>query len=213
MKKDKLVTLGLTEEQALKIETAIIEFLKGDGDHQKSYIPYSRFKEVNDEKTALKESLKERDVQLEELKKSTNIEGLQKQIEELQALNTQKEAEHAAAIEALKIETATEAALTAAKAKNIKAVKALLDLEGVELTKDGTIKGLEEQVKKLMESEDTGFLFDAESVPPPFNPKGAKPAESRVENPDGKVDLSKMTYEELAAYMESNPNAVSRDFN
>ena len=71
----------------------------------------------------VKESLKERDKQIYDLKNSTDIEGLKKQIEDLQTANTEKDEEHAAAIKALKIETALDAALTAAKAKNIKAVK------------------------------------------------------------------------------------------
>jgi hypothetical protein len=37
--------------------------------------------------------------------------------------------------------------------------------------------------------------------------KGASPAESGVEDPDKKVDFSKMTYEEIAQYQRESPDA------
>ena len=207
MKKSELLALGLNDEAAEKVEAAIAEFIKGNGDYQKGYVPYARFKEVNDEKTALKESLKERDKQIDDLKNSTDIDGLKKQISDLQTANKAKDEEHAAAIKALKIDTAIDAALTAAKARNIKAVKGLLDLEDADLAKDGTVKGLADQIKKLVEGEDTSFLFDpADASSPKPNVKGAKPADAGTQKPTGEVDFAKMTYEELAAYMEANPN-------
>lgn len=198
MKKKELLELGLTEELAGKVEASHNEELKG-------YIPKARFDEVNDEKKTFKEALKERDNQLEELKKSTDVEGMKKQIGELQAANVKKDEEHAAELKALKIDAAIDAALTAAKAKNLKAVKALLDLDGADFDKDGNIKGLSEQVKKLSEAEDSGFLFEVADTGKKPPVKGAKPAESKHEKPDGKVDFSKMTLEELTAYMENNP--------
>ncbi|MCL2357107.1 MAG: phage scaffolding protein [Defluviitaleaceae bacterium] len=202
MKKAEFTALGISEELAAKAETASLEELKG-------FIPYARFKEVNDEKSKLAESLKERDGQLEALKNSSgNTEALKKEITKLQADNTKKDEKHAAEIKALKIETALDAALTAAKAKNVKAVKALLDLDDADLAKDGTIKGLDSQIKKLIEAEDTAFLFEpAETEPAKPNIKGAKPGESGTKAPDDKVDFAKMTYEELAAYMDANPGA------
>jgi len=197
MKKEDLIALGLSEEMAAKVEAASTEELKG-------YIPKTRFDEVNTEKNKLADSVKERDGQLEELKKSTNVDELNKQIEKLQSDNTKKDEKHAAEIKALKIETVLDAALTAAKAKNSKAVKALLDLEGAELDKDGNIKGLSEQLKKLTEADDSKFLFDAAPAQPKF--KGANPAESRFEKADGTVDFTKMSYEELAKFMDENPN-------
>ena len=37
--------------------------------------------------------------------------------------------------------------------------------------------------------------------------KGAKPGETGKEDPDTKVDIAKMSYEELTAYMTENPDA------
>ena len=66
--------------------------------------------------------------------------------------------------------------MTGAKAKNNTAVKALLvDFIGkAELAEDGTVKGLDDEVKKLVEGKDTAFLFE-KSTGTKF--KGAKSAE------------------------------------
>ncbi len=199
MKKDELMKLGLDEETAKKVEAASVEELKG-------FIPKARFDEVNTEKNTLQTALKERDGQLETLKNSTgDMDGLKKQITELQTANTEKDKAHADEIRTLKIIAAVDAALSAAKAKNGKAVRALLDLEKAELADDGTIKGLSDQIKKLQEAEDSKFLFNAETKQTKL--KGASPAETGREDPDTRVDVSKMSYEELAAYMEANPDA------
>lgn len=201
MKKEDLVKLGLDEETAKKVADASAEELKG-------YIPKARFDEVNNEKKKLELDVRDRDSQLETLKNSTgDVEGMKKQIETLQADNKKKDEEHAAEIKQLKVEAAISAALTGAKAKNEKAVKALLELnlEKVEFNDDGSIKGLDDQIKKLSEAEDSKFLFDTETKKTKI--KGAKPGETGKEEPDGKVDVTKMSYEELAAYMAENPDA------
>ncbi len=198
MKKQELLALGLDEETAKKVETASFEELKG-------YIPKARFDEVNTEKNALQATVKERDTQLETLKNSTgDVEGMKKQIVDLQTANTEKDKAHAAEIQTLKINAAIDTALTTAKAKNAKVVKALLDTTKIKLNDDGTVSGLDEQVKAAVKSDP--YLFEADSKQTKI--KGASPAETGKEEPDTKVDTSKMTYEEIAAYMEANPDAV-----
>jgi hypothetical protein len=199
MKKDELIKLGLDEETAKKVEDASSEELKG-------FIPKARFDEVNGEKNTLAASLKERDAQFETLKNSAgDIDGLKKQITDLQVANAEKDKAHAAEVKELKVNAAVDAALTAAKAKNVKAVRALLDLEKAELSDDGAVKGLDDQIKKLVGAEDSKFLFDTEQKKASM--RGAKPGETGKEDPDDEVDISKMSYEELAAYMEANPDA------
>lgn len=200
MKKDELMQLGLDEQAAKKVEAASAEELK-------AFIPKARFDEVNTEKNALQATLSERDSQLEALKNSTgDIDALKSQISELQAANAEKDTAHADEIRALKIDAAVDAALAAANAKNTKAVRALLDLEKAELAGDGTVKGLADQIKKLQGAQDSGFLFDTGAKQTKF--KGAVPAETGKEQPDTKIDVTKMTYEELAAYIDANPDAA-----
>lgn len=197
MKKEEFIKLGLDEETAKKCEAASTEELKG-------YIPKARFDEVNNEKKKLELDVRDRDGQLETLKNSTgDVETLKKQIETLQSENKAKDEAHAEEIKQLKIDTAIESALIGAKAKNNLAVKALLkDLDKAELQEDGTIKGLAEQITALQKSDE--YLFNTETKKTQV--KGAKPGESGNEPGDGKVDISKMTYSELAAYMAENPD-------
>lgn len=171
MKKEDLIKLGLSEEMAQKVAEASAEELKG-------FIPKARFDEVNEAKKKLEQDIKTRDEQLEALKK-IDAEGLQAEIEKLQKENKATKEKYEAELKQLQLNNTVEKALIAAKAKNIKAVKALLDLEKLEL--DGeTVKGLDEQVKKLQESDDSKFLFDIDAKSnkqPQF--KGFNPGERK----------------------------------
>lgn len=183
MTKDELLKLGITEEQATKV-------LEG----YKDFIPKSRFDEVNTAKKKAEETVAERDKQLEALKKSSgDVEALKKEIEKLQGDNKAAADKYAADLKATKISSAVEKALLSAGAKNYKAVKALLNLEGAELDDNDAVKGLEDQIKKLKEAEDSKFLF-AETP----NPKGFKPGNNNGNPPKGltKEDFKKMGYKE-----------------
>ena len=156
--------------------------------------------------------MKERDTQLETLKAAAgDNEALKTQIADLQKANADAVSAHESEMTQLKVDFAVEKALTGAKAKNIKAVKALLDLEGAKLDKEGNVKGLQEQIDKLVADESTKFLFDAvqqQSGQQQTTFKGFQPgAASQQQKPGAEVDTSKMTYDELVAYMEANPDA------
>lgn len=197
MRKEDFVKLGIDEELAKKCEEASMEELK-------SFIPKSRFDEVNNENKTLKSGIAERDEQLETLKNSTgDVNALKKQIEDLQKDNKAKDDAHAEEIKQLKIDSAVDSAISGANGKNAKAIKALLNLENAELDEDGSIKGLAEQIENLKKSDE--YLFEAKESKTKV--KGAKPGETGKDDGDGKVDTSKMTYSELAAYMAENPDA------
>ncbi len=147
-------------------------------------------------------------VQTELQNAKTEIDGLKNQlserntkISELEAANQTKDAEHQAEMHRLRLDAAVEAALVGAKAKNIKAVKALLNLEDAELAKDGTVKGLAEQLEQLAKAEDSKFMFD--SAKPDI--KGARIGEGSDGAED--INLSDMTYSQMVAYMKENPDA------
>ena len=198
MKKEELVKLGLTEEDADKVAKASEEELKG-------FVPKSRFDEVNEARKHAEDSVKERDKQIEGLKESAgDAEKLKQQIEQLQQDNKQKDSNHALEIKKLKIDNAVGSALNAAKAKNLKAVRALLDLDKAELDESGNVKGLAEQIKKLSEAEDSKFMFESSGKP---KMKGAKTGEDGIDDNDGKPDLSKMSYDEICQFLSENPDA------
>lgn len=197
MTKEDFINLGLSKELASKCEEKSKEELK-------AYVPYSRFKELVEEKNGLQNSLKERDTSLEALKNEKgNSDELKAKIQALQDENKQKDDLHAKEIKAIKVETAIEKALTRARAKNNIAVRALLkDLETAELLEDGSVKGLEEQIKALKKSEDTKFLFYDGKV----QVKGFTPADSGDKKPEGitKEEFNKMSYKDRLTIFSKN---------
>lgn len=172
----------------------------------KGFVARADFNTLNAEKKALADTVKDRDKQLETLKANTgDTEALKQQIAMLQADNATAAKTHEAEIKRLKIDTAVDLALSAAKAKNTKAVKALLELDNAELAEDGTVKGLGDQIKKLVESPESGFMFETDKQKPGF--KGFKPGEGGDVPPTGDKDPKDMTYDELCAYLVENPDA------
>lgn len=206
MTRKQLEDLGLTKEQAdsvMKINGDDIENAKGTAS--------TEIKNLQTEVEGLKTQVGDRDKQLETLKASAGDNAdLKKKIEDLQTENATVKATHESELNQLKIDFAVEKALTGAKAKNIKAVKALLELGEAKLDKDGNVKGLDEQIEKLRSGDDTKFLFEAQKQQKQQqNFKGFQPGASGGQKPgEGeKVDFSKMSYDELTAYMEANPDA------
>lgn len=203
MTRKQLEDLGLTKEQVdsvMKINGDDIENAKGTAS--------TEIKNLQTEVEGLKTQVGDRDKQLETLKASAGDNAdLKKKIEELQTENATAKASHESELNQLKIDFAVEKALTGAKAKNITAVKALLDLKDAKFDKEGNVKGLAEQIEKLTTGDDTKFLFEAQKKPQNF--RGFQPGASGGKKPgDGEtVDFSKMSYEELTAYMEANPDA------
>lgn len=194
MKKEELIKLGLDEETAKKVEAASTEELKG-------YVEKTKYSELETVKNQLEESNKTVNKQLEDLKKNTgDAEALKAEIQKMQDENKSKETEYANNIKKLKVDNAVELALIGAKAKNIKAVKALLNLENLEIGEDGKVKGLEDQIKNLTKDEGTAFLFETESKTE--TPKGTDPAGKST-----KKDIKDMTYSEMEAYLAANPGA------
>ncbi|WP_339010473.1 phage scaffolding protein [Fusobacterium varium] len=194
MKKEELIKLGLDEETAKKVEAASNEELKG-------YVEKNKYSELETVKNQLEESNKTVNKQLEDLKKNTgDAEALKAEIQKMQDENKSKETEYANNIKKLKVDNAVELALIGAKAKNTKAVKALLNLENLEIGEDGKVKGLEDQIKNLTKDEGTAFLFEAESKT--GTPKGTDPAGKST-----KKDIKDMTYSEMEAYLAANPGA------
>ena len=112
----------------------------------------------------LKEELSLKDDKLENLKNSTeDVESLKSQIATLQAENQANTEKHTQEMNALKKSVAIEKGLSNAKARNIKAVLGLLDLDKIELEEDGSLKGLSEQIDGLLQDENSKFLFETET--------------------------------------------------
>jgi hypothetical protein len=156
------------------IEEGKLDSVIGDINKElpKYFIPKDKYNEVADAKKKLEADLQARDTQLEQLKNAAgNSEELKAQIEQLQAENKKAGEEWQAKVAQMQLDFAIEKALTAAKAKNPKAVKALLDMEKVKL--DGEqLLGLDDQLKAIKESDP--YLFgESGRVGSGTNPPGA----------------------------------------
>ncbi|MFW5436350.1 phage scaffolding protein [Paenibacillus apiarius] len=154
MTKEQFLALGLTEEQAEKAASASQEELK-------TYIPKTRFDELNETKKKLEKDISERDGQLEELRKSAGTsEELKKQIETLQADNQAAADKYASDIKELTLTNAIKSALNG-KVHDEGLVAGLFDREKLVIDGDKVV-GLDEQLKGLKESKE--FLFKSEDV-------------------------------------------------
>lgn len=177
MNKEQLIELGLTEEQA----TAVVD---GFG----KMIPKSRFDEKVAEVNDYKQQLTDRDTQLTELQaKASGHEELQAQITALQQQNEQAQAEYQQQLQQKEFDFALTEALRDAKAKNPKAVRALLDSESIKY-ENGQLIGLSEQLEKLKKSDD--YLFVAEGL------KGNTPLQGGTPPAITKEQFASMSYME-----------------
>ena len=143
-----------------------------------------------------------------ELKKSSvDNKTLTEQIEQLQKANEESANSYKNEINNLKISYEVEKALSGAKAKNLTATKALLDMSNVKFDKEGNLTGLKEQIDNLVSNDETKFLFNTDNANI-FTPRGFVPgkADDSIRlNAD--VDTSSMSYAQLCSYYENNPNA------
>lgn len=129
----------------------------------KGFVARADFNEVSTAKKKLEGDIKARDKQLEDLSKAQGAtDELKGEITKLQDQNKADKARYEADLAKVRAENAVEAALTAAGAKNVTAVKALLAdfLAEAKLADDGTVKGLAAEIETLTKSEGTAFLFN-----------------------------------------------------
>lgn len=162
MKREQLKELGLSDEQigsVMALHGATVNELN------------SNVAAAEQQVNQYKEQLDANQTELDRLKKAAEgNEELTTQLSDLQEKYDQAKADSESKIAEIKKTSAIELALTQAGARNIKAAKALLDSEKLELTDEG-IKGLDEQLNTLKESD--GYLFEGETTPPP-NPDQKK---------------------------------------
>ena len=178
------------------IEEGKLDSVIGDINKElpKYFIPKDKYNEVAEAKKKLETDIAERDKQLEQLKAAAGSnEELKKQIETLQAENKKAAEEWQAKMAQMQLDFALERALTTARAKNTKAVKALLDMEKVKLDGDQLL-GLDDQLKALQQSDP--YLFgDSGKVGGGTNPANA----SNQIQVFTREQIRKMTPEEIDA--------------
>lgn len=165
MKKEEFVALGISEEQAVKAAEASKKELE-------AYVPKADYDTANQAKGQLEKDIKDRDKQLEDLKKNSGDNAeLKKQIETLQAENKAAKEKNEAEMKELKLSTAIKVALAGA-VHDVDIVTGLVDKTKLILADDGKVSGLDEQIKSIKESK--AFLF-----------KEANPGKGGAENGAG----------------------------
>lgn len=155
MKREDLVKLGITEELVDQVMT-----LHGKSVQKHQNDLAASAAEVD----TLKKQLGEANSAIEGFRK-LDVDGIKAAADEWKAKAEQAAKDAEAQIQALKFDHALDGALGAAKAKNAKAVKALLQAEALKLNEaDGSILGLKEQLEKIKSEND--YLFESDEKTP-----------------------------------------------
>lgn len=205
--KEKLVSLGLTEELAQKVVDNFGTVIDG------VYVTKERFNEVNNELNTTKKTLSERDKQLADLKNDENSnEELKKKITELEASNKKQAKEAADALAAERKSNAIKLELIG-KVHNADITMNLLKMDNIVMDENGKVKsGLKEQLDDLKKSD--SYLFIPEdnsngnnqgSNPEPYV-KGATPKDGEGGKPS---NLSKG--EQFAKSLAANHNEAIKN--
>lgn len=163
MKKEELIALGLSEEQA---KTVMAE-------HGRTVTT------LNAQISTLQASEKELQSQaakhaedLKVLQKNAGTsEELKQQIKQLQKENSDKEQQYQQELIDIQRNSALNQVLTESKVKNVKAVAALLDNDAITF-KDGQLTGAKEQLESLVKTD--AYLFDLGTKPGSYNPAGGE---------------------------------------
>lgn len=153
MDKKKLLEMGLTEEQA----TAIVKELKA------SYVDKGTLDQVKEQVSQLTEQVKERDSQIESLKKfEGDAQALQDKLKEMEESNKTKNAEYVTNLLTERKKNAIRLALLedeSGKPYDVSMVAGMFNLDNINLNEDGTIaNGFKEQNETLR--KDKAFLFN-----------------------------------------------------
>jgi len=132
---------------------------ENDGD----FVRRNRLNEESDKVKELRSQLQDYDTQIEDLKKHADASSeLQDKIKEIQDAKKEEVESLNNKLRQKTLDNEVEKELIKRKARNPKAVKALLDNDTIKLEEDDSIIGLSEQLDKLQESDD--YLFESDEA-------------------------------------------------
>lgn len=185
MNVEEILMKHLDEDGKINVEDAAKEIKEVQG---KQFVPKEDFNSKNEELKTLKGTL-------EEMGNSTETnEELQSTIEALQGELTET-----------KRNAKIDEALRNANSRNMKAIKALLNLDNVEFSEDGDIQGLDEQIESLKKSD--AYLFESKKEPE-VNISGATPGQSKTRKPGGNPDPRNMSYGEFQEWYNNQERGI-----
>lgn len=202
MKREFLKELGLEDEQ---INSVMSEYGKSVNDIKDKA---DKVDGLESQITDYKQQITDRDKQLTDLSdKAKGNEDLQKQIQDLQKANDDVAKDWQDKLNKQQFDFALEKAITGEKARNPKAVKALLDTESIKLDGDNLL-GLEDQLKALKESD--AYLFGEEE------PAGLRGRQPHVSDPSQtgtgitKEQFNQMTYDQKTELFMQDQNLFNQ---
>ncbi|WP_071131359.1 phage scaffolding protein [Enterococcus timonensis] len=163
MKREDLKKLGLTDEQIEAVITSHGQTVQSLN---------SQIATLQQSETEIKSQLSDRDKDLKKLQKDNgDNEAFKTQITDLQQQYKDLEKSSAEKLTSIQRNAALDQVLSGSKAKNPKAVTALLDQEKI-VFKDGELSGVKEQIEALQKSD--AYLFDMGRKQGGYDPTGGK---------------------------------------
>lgn len=160
MKREDLIKLGIAEDMVDKIMALHGADIEG---HK------TKLTAAQTELDGLKKQISDATATIEGLKK-LDPEALQRAVDEWKAKAEQAQADAKKQLDDLRFNHALDGALAGAKAKNAKAVRALLNMDGLKLDGEGNLVGLTEQLEKIRTDND--YLFESDQPTPKITTGG-----------------------------------------
>ena len=189
MKKEDLVSLGLTEEQqaeVFKLNGLAIEQYKTENSNL-----IAKIEGLETNEKTLSEQLETANNKIQEFTK-LDIEAIKNEAQDYKAKFEQSEAEREQTIKDMNLNHSLETGLIKAGAKNTKAVKALLDIENLKVSQNLNTD-IEEAINALKESD--AYLFNSN------NDELFITGEQQLQS----KDMKDMTYDEM---LEANKKGL-----
>lgn len=175
MKRDFLQNLK-AGEQALPKEVIDAIMDENGRDIEAARKPFSDYESI-------KQQLADANKTIEDFK-NMDVDGIKKAADEWKAKFEQAERDHAAKLADMEFDSLLSGAVSTAKGKNAKAIRALLDVDALKASKNQSddIKAALEALKK-----DSGYLFEDDQTSPPYAPG---PGKTQVINQDAASSLA-----------------------
>ncbi len=130
---------------------------ENDRDVQAAVKPFADYTSIKEQLATAREGLKAFE--------GVDVKDLQEKVKTLTKNLEDKETEHQAKLAEMEFDGALKDAITAAKGRSVKAIRAELDVDTLRASKnrESDIKAALEGLKK-----DSGYLFETEETPPPY---------------------------------------------
>lgn len=158
---EKLKALGLDAEMVGKVSEIFNAELSGN------YVPYHRFKEVNDAKVKFEKDVSDRDAQLEKLKNSNgDVEKLRDEIVKLQNSNQKAKEEYEANLKVMRRDDFVKTTLLGEgllDTKYIPGVTAYLDVANLDVDSVSSVSAFKDKISEVKSI--ASMWFKSETIP------------------------------------------------